>query len=177
MRRAYVRDPSGQMTFDEAQRQVQTPYRGAFADPFGPRVVWVRLRVEPTDVDAPLPSAGNEPTMAQLRVIPMWLHELTLYDPLQPDASRPAGRDTAPAAAPFTVRMLPIAVGTAPRDLWLRLQSAGPSYLAVEALSADAAAARTVAAPPRNSLRPEFMRFSAVIRRSPKLIFCVLLLL
>ncbi|OYY66418.1 MAG: hypothetical protein B7Y51_01525, partial [Burkholderiales bacterium 28-67-8] len=141
---AYVRDPSGQMTLDEAQRQVQTPYRGTFADLFGPRVVWVRLRVEPTDVDAPLPSAGNEPTMAQLRVIPMWLHELTLYDPLQPDASRPAGRDTAPAAAPFTVRMLPIAVGTAPRDLWMRLQSAGPSYLAVEVLSADAAAARTV---------------------------------
>ena len=142
---AYVRDPSGQMTLDEAQRQVQTPYRGTYADPFGPRVVWVRLRLEPTDVDAPLPPAGNEPTMAQLRVIPMWLHELTLYDPLQPDASEhPAGRDTAPAAAPFTVRTLPIALGTAPRDLWMRLQSAGPSYLAVEVLSADAAAARTV---------------------------------
>lgn len=141
----YVRDPSGQMTFDEAQRQVQTPYRGTFADPFGPRVVWIRLRVEPADVDAPTLPAGSEPTMAQLRVIPMWLHQLTLHDPLQPDASRPpAGRDTAPAAAPFTVRTLPIAVGTAPRDLWLRLQSAGPSYLAVEALSADAATARTV---------------------------------
>lgn len=140
---AYVRDPAGQMTFDEAQRQVQTPYRGTFADPFGPRVVWIRLRVEPDGVEARLTAATTGPATAQLRVIPMWMHELTLYDPLQPDAGGYTARpDTAPATTRFSVRSLPIPVGTAPRDLWLRLESAGPSFAAVEMLAVDAAAAR-----------------------------------
>lgn len=123
-------------------QQPQTGYTGALTRLFDHSVVWVRLRVVPS---ADTATATGAPVSAteRLRVIPIWSQSLSLYDPLRRDASGGLARlDTPSAAALFSVHKLPLAVGTQARDLWLRLEPNGPTYLKAEVLTDDETEAR-----------------------------------
>lgn len=124
-------DTSGQMTLDQIRQQPQTSYTGALARVLSTSVVWVRLRVAPS----PLEQFGAS---ERLLVLPVWSQSLTLYDPLQRDASGHLLRlDTKPASGPYTLQSLPIPVGAEPRDLWLRLDPGGSTYLKTTVLSVE----------------------------------------
>ena len=136
--RAFVVDLSGQMTLDQAKSEPQRAYTGALLYLLNTSVVWVRLRVAPSE--GPLVPAAE-----RLRFIPLWTQSLTLYDPLQRDNDGSMmGLAIKPASAPFTVHTLSIPAGADARDLWLRFQPSGPTYLNAVAMSAEAAAARTM---------------------------------
>ena len=120
---AFVPDPSGQMTFDEARQQPQQPYTGVLKRSMETSVVWVRLRIAP-------PIGALASGSERLRIIPAWNHSLSLYDPLQRDAAGQFIRlDGRPSKTPYVVQSLPIPVGDRARDLWLRLDPRGPTYL------------------------------------------------
>ncbi len=128
---AYVLDPSGRMSLDEARQQPQQVYNGTLLRGLDDSVVWVRWRLAPAAVSA------------RLVVMPFRSRGMALYDPLQRDAEGQWARLDAPAAeAPFVgqVWVLPPAVEA--RDLWLRLDPDGPLYLKAKLLSADGAEAR-----------------------------------
>lgn len=139
---AFVLDPGGQMTLEQARQQPQTVYTDALKRLLNHSVVWVRLRVVPT-ADAGPPAGGPGPATERLWVVPIWSQSLSLYDPLQTDAGgRIKRQDTPPSAALFSVQILPIAVGAQARDLWLRLEPRGPTYLSAAVLTAEDADAR-----------------------------------
>ncbi len=141
---AFVTDPGGQMTLEQAMRQPQTVYSGALVRSLEHSVVWVRLHVVPEPDGLPAPPGGVAVTQ-RLRVIPMWYQSLSLYDPLQQDASgRIRKLEAGPASAPFSVSTMPILEGAQARDLWLRLQPNGPCYVTVALMETEAAAVRTV---------------------------------
>lgn len=135
---AFVLDPGGQMTLEQAQQQPATAYTGKLRRVRDRSVVWVRLRVAPS-ADAPLPATEH------LRVVALWSQSLALYDPLRRDANAGLARlDTPPAVALFTVHMLPLALSTQARDVWLRLEPSGPIYLKAALLTPAEAASREV---------------------------------
>jgi len=135
---AFVVDPTGQMTLEQAQQQPEQTYTGALARLRDTSVVWVRLRVAPS-AGAPVPATER------LRLVPAWSQSLSLYDPLQRDASgRIARLDSPPTAALFSVQMRSIPVGAEARDLWLRLDAAGWVYLKASVLTPEVAEARAV---------------------------------
>ena len=141
---AFVLDPSGRLTLDEARQQPQTAYTGNLARLRDNSVVWVRLRVAPP-AGAGAATGVPGPATERLRVVPMWSQSLSLYDPLQREASdRIARLDARPAVALFTLQILSIPVGAQARDLWLRLEPGGPIYLKTAVLTPEDAAAREV---------------------------------
>ena len=141
---AFVLDPSGQMTLEQARQQPETVYMGTLTRFLDHSVVWVRLRVVPS-ADTATATGAPVPATERLRVIPIWSQSLSLYDPLQRDASGGLARlDTPPATTLFTVQTLPLAVGTQARDLWLRLEPNGPTYLKAEVLTIEDADTRSV---------------------------------
>lgn len=135
---AFVLDPSGQMTLDQARQQPETAYSGNLTRFMDSSVVWVRLRV--------VPSAGaTPPAPERLRVVPIWSESLLLYDPLRRDAIGALERlDTPPAAPIFTVQTLPMEASAQARDLWLRLDPGGPIYLTTAVLTLEEAANQRV---------------------------------
>jgi signal transduction histidine kinase len=142
--RAFVLDPSGQMTLDQARQQPETAYTGALTRLRDHAVVWVRLRVAPPAGTAAAVRTP-EPATERLRVIPIWTQSLLLYDPLQRDASgRIARLDAQPAGTLFAMQSLSIPVGEQARDLWLRLEPSGPVYLKAAVLTLEDAATREV---------------------------------
>jgi signal transduction histidine kinase len=135
---AFVVDPSGQMTLEQAQQQAEQPYTGSLARLLEHSVVWVRLRV------APSISAGGA-TTERLRLVPAWSLSLSLYDPLQRDANgRIARLDSPPTTSLFSVQMHAIPVVADARDLWLRLDSGGSVYLKASVLTQEVAEARAL---------------------------------
>ena len=137
---AFVLDPSGQMTLEQAQQQPQTAYKGTLRRLLDPSVVWLRLRVAPRADDGAATAAVGAMN-ERLRLVPAWSQSLTLYDPLQRDVSgRVSRQEMPPAQALFTVHALSIPVGTQARDLWVRLQANGPVNISVRILSVDEAA-------------------------------------
>lgn len=143
---AFVVDPSGRMTLEQAMQEPQKVYTGALVRLLNGSVVWVRLRVVPVPTTAAT-NAAAAATTELLRVIPLWSESLLLHDPLQRDASgRMPGVETSPrpTAIPFSVHTLAIPVGAESRDLWLRLQPSGPGFLKASVLTPEAASDRVV---------------------------------
>lgn len=142
---AFVSDPEGNMTLEQAMQQPQTVYTGALVRLRHFSVVWVRLRVAPPS-ESMATATSNVPPTELLRTNPLWSQSMSLFDPLQAGArGRLGGIDIKPDQAPFTVHTMTIPVGVQPRDLWLRLQPSGPTYLNAAVLTPEAAATRTAA--------------------------------
>lgn len=124
-------DSTARMAWAEVQQQVTTPFSGALARGYGKAPVWVKLRIDPS-------RGGASPDdMLYLRIRPGYLDELVLYDPLQqPSRVGPIG-DRYPLSAQaahstrFTFRL---PAGTAPRDVWVRLETTSTRMARFEVL-------------------------------------------
>jgi two-component system, sensor histidine kinase LadS len=134
--RAWVEDPTGRMTLGQAQRAPATPFTGALSRGYGEGVLWLRLRVDPTV----LPLPRNNPAQLVLRMRPVYLDDIQVYDPLAPHGmagvlgDRYHPRLDAMQGADF---LLPVARGDAPRDIWLRLSSTSVRQIHAEVLNMD----------------------------------------
>ena len=147
--RAWLEDPSGQLTWAQAQQLPAQAFEGVLNRGYGTGVLWLRLRIEPQrrSVASSFPSAASAdaPRLGVqdlvLRVRPAYLDEITLFDPL---LAGEAGDGVAGVAGDrYHPRLdalqgadflLPIALGSAPRDVWLRLSTTSTRQIYVSAL-------------------------------------------
>ena len=131
--RSYWQDASGQMAWPEVQGQHFTPFAGVLSLGYTPAAVWVKLRITP-----PQTRPANDKLI--LRIRPVYLDEISLFDPLDTSAkSRVVGDRTNFSDEEYKSLTYTFVVpaGDAPRDVWLRLKTTSTSLLDIEALSPD----------------------------------------
>jgi len=129
--RAYWEDPSTLATFEQAKAQTYTNYSGLLARGFTHSAHWIKLRIEP------LPE-GSQDTTVVLRIRPVYIDHIELYDPLsakpdQPSLSGSYTRFNKAELASLSYTFV-IARHDSPRDVFLRIASAHSSLMYVEAM-------------------------------------------
>jgi signal transduction histidine kinase len=129
--RAYWEDTSSQATWQQAQTQTLTAFNGVFSRGYTTSAIWIRLQITP-------PARAKEDDKLVLRIRPIYLDEITLYDPLDTSGKlRQAGDRTEYANKEYTslVHNFVIPAGHEPRWIWLRLTTTSTTLMHVEALS------------------------------------------
>ena len=132
-KRSYWEDASGQMAWADVQQQSFTPFNGVLSRGYTPAAVWVKLRITPTE-----PRQANDKLI--LRIRPVYLDEIRLYDPLDTSerprvvGDRTNYSDEEYKSLTYTFVIPP---GDAPRDVWLRFKTTSTSLFNIEALSTD----------------------------------------
>lgn len=139
--RAWVEDTSGNMTLAQVMAAPQKPLTGTyFGQGFSASAFWIRLRIDP----AQWPDASPEKELV-IRLRPVYLDEFQLHDPLAPqgevrytgDRHSWADDDYQSLNNNFVVPL-----GSAPRDLWLRLKTTSSTLASVEVLDLKTAHAQ-----------------------------------
>lgn len=128
-------DPSGHASFEQAHDQHYLPYEGMLLRGYVTDATWIKLRLHQ--------QTGNpRDTRIILSVAPMWLDEVTLYDPLEPSASpRQVGDRTDYALQEYPLvgmYAFSLPIGKSDRDVWLRLQTRSTSVIQLQALGESA---------------------------------------
>lgn len=116
----FVEDKTGSWTLQEARAQQATAFTGLLAKGYGPSAIWVKLRIDPKLSD------GSKTGGLFLRIRPMYLDTIQLYDEADGFAPRPSIGDRHPASAqdePAPFHLLKLKRSDTPRDLWLRIES------------------------------------------------------
>lgn len=134
--RAWLDDPGGRLRWPEVREQPVQVFEGVLSQGFGSSVVWVRLRIDP-DIR---PQSSREPRQLILRIRPVYLDDIQVFDPLLANGLAGVTGDWHhPRAQNFEGQdfLLPIARGQAPREVWLRLASTSTRQLSVQALRFD----------------------------------------
>lgn len=134
--KAWLEDATGQLSWPEVQQKNAQPYTGMLSKGFGDSVIWLKLRIDP----GVRPLANKEPDRLLLRIRPVYLDDIQVYDPLAPQGMVGATGDRRhPRMDEFQGLdfLLPIARGTEPRDIWLRLTSTSTRQIDVQALDLD----------------------------------------
>jgi len=150
--RAYLEDPSGQLTFEQVQQRLFTPYTGVLTKGFSESVFWVRLRLDPALAAARevVPRVGGVPPVIHapsdkphtwvLRVRPPFVDHVELYDPLESDRPmRMTGNTYAWSLSEFqSVNHGYVLPSSAlPRDVWLRVASTSTMLIGTDVLPYD----------------------------------------
>jgi signal transduction histidine kinase len=135
--RAWLEDPTGQMTWPQVQQQATQPFRETLSRGYGTEVVWLRLRIDPyANSTPPAPTAQAEELV--LRIRPPYLDEVVVFDPLVTGGRVGAVGDLyhprldVMQGADF---LMPIAHGVEARDIWLRLTSTSTRQIHVTAVT------------------------------------------
>ncbi len=132
--RAWMEDTTGQMSWQAAQAQPFQNFSGVLSKGFGHSVIWLRLRIDPHAH----PTARRDPDRLVLRIRPVYLDDINVYDPLAPQAfAGSTGDQHHPRADEFQGLdfLLPIARGTEARDIYIRLASSSTRQIFVQALN------------------------------------------
>jgi len=135
--KAVFEDRSGRLTFEEARRQVFSPYRNFLNKGYTSAVYWIRLtlRPMPAAVDQPdEPGAG----WAVVRMRPVFVDHIELFDPADTSGRRRLAGDQHEWDAsehPSLTHTFVIRVGPVPRQIWLRMQTTSAKQLHVQVLS------------------------------------------
>lgn len=151
LEKSYWTDTTGAASFEQARQAQYTPYVGVLSKGFSQHVQWIRLKIDTV--------AADTTDSLVLRIRPVFLDSITLYDPAQL-AHRREGRitgDRTPLASTEFESLnhaFVIPVQPAPRDVWLRLFTSSTQLMHVEALT------------PREMLREEhflWLAYSALL--------------
>lgn len=131
-KKAYWTDTTGSASFEQARSASYTPYSGVLSKGFSQHVQWVRLKVDG------VPTGTTDSLV--LRIRPVFLDDITLYDPLELDrgqAARTTGDTTTLASAEFESLNYAflIPAQSTPRDIWLRLSTTSTQLMHVEVLT------------------------------------------
>jgi signal transduction histidine kinase len=140
--RAWLEDASGQLSWPEVQQSTPLPYTGMLSKGFGSSVIWLRLRIDPQAGQVSL----KDPDRLVLRIRPVYLDDIQVFDPLAPQGLVGRTGDIYnPRLDEFEGMdfLWPIARGTQPRDIWLRLDSTSTRQIDVQALSVETLDQRT----------------------------------
>lgn len=132
--RSYLEDASGGLSWPEVKSLPTTPFSGALSRGFGSSVIWIKLRIDPTLH----PTPQREPERLVLRIRPVYLDDIQVFDPLTAiglagvtgDVHHPRLDEI--ESLDFT---LPLVRGNSPREVWLRLTSTSTRQIDVQALN------------------------------------------
>ncbi len=131
--RAWVDDPEASLTLAEVQRLPAERFDGVLSRGFTRSATWLRLRVDGTPAAAP----GDQ---LVVRIRPVYLDQITLFDPLD-DTGRPrlTGDQQPWQASEFKSlnHGFLIPASAEPRDIWLRLQTTSSSFIHIEVLPSE----------------------------------------
>ena len=138
--RAYVEDPTGKMTLDEVKRQEATPFDTILSRGYSKSIYWVRLTIDP--------ARDGENLRPDQRIVlmmrPTYVDTVEVHDPLDPRVKTTGDRH--PALDDDFVGLsffVTLSAGSAPRDVWLRVETTSAYILLVEAYS-DIKAQRSI---------------------------------
>ena len=126
--RGYWEDKTAQATFEEAQAQQYTAFDGVLSRGYTQSATWIRLTITPP--------AGEDELV--LRIRPVYLDEITLYDPLDTSGKpRKVGDTTSYMDNEYRSlsHTFKITAGSQQRDVWLRLVSTSTSLIDIEAFT------------------------------------------
>jgi two-component system, sensor histidine kinase LadS len=135
LERAYVVDEAGTLSLEQVRQMPAQRYEGPLGRGFTESATWIRITVEPVLMARP----GE---MLVVRVRPVYLDEIRLFDPLDTGGvTRVTGDSTDWYASEFKSLnhgfLIPAA--DAPRDIWLRLKTTSTSLIHVQVLTPDEA--------------------------------------
>lgn len=131
--RAYWEDTSGQANWQQAQAEKFTPYEGILSRGYTPHPIWIQLQITPA-------AHSNADDKLILRLRPIYLDSITLYDPLDTGAKpRITGDQTEYQHQEHKSlsHNFVIPAGHQPRTVWLQLKTTSTTLMHVEALSQE----------------------------------------
>jgi signal transduction histidine kinase len=134
--RAWLEDPQGTLGWPEVQERSTRIFQGTLTKGFGESIIWLRLRIDPLAHSVPARSQDR----LILRIRPVYLDDIRVYDPLVPGGLAGVTGDTHhPRQDEFHGLdfLIPVAKGSQPRDIWLRMASTSTRQIDVQALSID----------------------------------------
>ena len=129
--KSYVFDATSQKSFEQISTEATTPYTGVLSRGYTDAAVWLKLEITP-----PVDAAADDEIV--LRIRPVYLDEISLFDPLDKSGKTRAVGDSVPLTAnEFTSlsHTLVIPAGDKPRTIWLRVKATSTSLVSVEALT------------------------------------------
>ncbi len=129
--RAYWEDESNQASLAQAQANEFKPYSGVLSRGFTPAAVWIRLEVSP-------PPGTKADDKLILRIRPIYLDEITLYDPLDSSGLRRVVGDRSnyrDEEYKSLTHTFVIPAGDQARQVWLRLKTTSTSLISIEAFT------------------------------------------
>ncbi len=148
---AYYADPTGELTFAQVQNKTFTPYTGILAKGYTSGAFWLKIRIDPVLIVGLSRQSGGfsigqftpRPDELVLRVRPIYLDDIRLFDPLELNRPERLTGDRHPwlldEFRSFNHGFV-IPKGTEPRDLWLRLASTSTALVGVDVYPFDVAA-------------------------------------
>lgn len=131
--RAYWEDTSAQASFAQAQQHAFTPYDGVLSRGYTQSATWVRIQIAP-------PEHAKPDDKLALRIRPIYLDQITLFDPLDTSGKvRTTGDQTEYKDEEYRSlsHAFVIPAGTVPRFVWLRIQATSTTMVHVQALTLD----------------------------------------
>jgi two-component system, sensor histidine kinase LadS len=134
--RAWLEDTSGQLTWSQVQQLPVRPYQGVLSRGYGRSAIWIRLRVDPLATT----QTSREFDRLLLRIRPVYLDDIQVFDPMVPGGYAGVMGDLLPPQSQALEGLdflLPIARGTEPRDIWLRVVSTSTRQVAVQVLNME----------------------------------------
>ena len=129
--KSYVFDATSQKSFEQISTEATTPYTGVLSRGYTDAAVWLKLEITP-----PVDAAADDEIV--LRIRPVYLDEISLFDPLDKSGKTRTVGDSVPLTAnEFTSlsHTLVIPAGDKPRAIWLRVKATSTSLVSVEALT------------------------------------------
>lgn len=128
--KSYVVDATSHKSFEQISTESTTPYTGVLSRGYTNAAVWLKLEIAP-----PVDAAADDEIV--LRIRPVYLDEISLFDPLDKSGKTRTVGDSVPITAnEFTSlsHTLVIPAGDKPRDIWLRVKATSTSLVSVEAM-------------------------------------------
>lgn len=127
--RGYWEDRSGQATFEQAKEQQYKAFEGVLSRGYTRSATWIRLTVSPVSAHELV-----------LRIRPVYLDEIRLYDPLDTSGSERKVGDTTHykhSEYPSLAYTFVIPGGSQPREVWLRMVTTSTSMVDIEAFTPE----------------------------------------
>lgn len=135
---AWLDDSGGTLSYPEVSQRQFLPYDGFLSKGFGTSALWVRLTIDPNRLGR---SSSQDDQELILRIRPLYIDEIELFDPLNSDGNRRVTGDRFSAADAEYQSLnfnFMIPRGDSPRDIYLKVRSTSSRLLQVEAyLSSD----------------------------------------
>jgi signal transduction histidine kinase len=129
--KSYVVDATSQKSFEQIVSEVTTPYTGVLSRGYTNGAIWMKLEITP-------PADAKEDDEIVLRIRPVYLDEISLFDPLDKSGKARTVGDAVPITAnEFTSlsHTFVIPAGDKPRAIWLRVKATSTSLVSVEAMT------------------------------------------
>jgi signal transduction histidine kinase len=129
--REYVVDITNQKSLEQIKAEATTPFAGVLSRGYTNAAIWMKLEITP-----PIDAKVDDEIV--LRIRPVYLDEIRLFDPLDKSGKNRIVGDVNPISAnEFTSlsHTFVIPSGDKPRAIWMRVKASSTSLVSVQALT------------------------------------------